>query len=80
MRVRDNDLSVLAYANGFTLWHYRTSFGEEPACPGFFAPAARLFNVGDLIVIGPAEGNPGGVYQVGSTDSAEVAIRPLALA
>jgi hypothetical protein len=42
MAYRSKDLSALAYANGFTLWHYRTSdaaadspglrFIETPVC------------------------------------------------
>lgn len=45
------DLSVLAYANGFTLWHYRT--GEQrPETPAdFFDDAADMMAVGDLIMI-----------------------------
>jgi hypothetical protein len=47
------DLSVLAYANGFTLWHYKA--GQDPlydVCePGFFNEAADLLAAGDLIMI-----------------------------
>lgn len=48
------ELSVLAYANGFTLWHYRTT---DPAAallaPGgsYFAAADELLRPGDQIVL-----------------------------
>ena len=32
------ELSVLAYANGFTLWHYRTS-ADDLLTPGYFDSA-----------------------------------------
>ena len=37
------DLSVLAYANGFTLWHYKTA-GTLAAtgAPGYFAEAGDI--------------------------------------
>jgi len=40
------NLSVLAYSNGFTIWHYKgaNKFGEE-----FFAPVANLLNIGDIV-------------------------------
>lgn len=46
------NLSVLAYANGFTLWHYRTT---DQLCdvlaPGYFAPARDMLRVDDRIMI-----------------------------
>jgi hypothetical protein len=52
------NLSVLAYANGFTLWHYR-GFGQTLAAtaePGFFADAADMMAEGDLLMISAADG------------------------
>ncbi len=44
-----SDLSVLAYANNFTLWHYKTIDADvTPA--GYFDNAADMMNPGDLII------------------------------
>jgi hypothetical protein len=52
------NLSVLAYANGFTLWHYKA--GTEPlaatAAPGYFADAADLMAPGDMVLFSATEG------------------------
>ena len=51
MAVDPNRLSVLAYARGFTLWHYRApGRARELARPGFFDPASELLRSGDLII------------------------------
>jgi len=46
------ELSVLAYANGFTHWHYRS---PDPLAaiisPGYFAPAAEMLRAGDQITL-----------------------------
>ena len=47
-----SDLSVLAYANNFTLWHYTTvdnSTAVEAA--SYFNNASDMMNVGDLIIV-----------------------------
>lgn len=55
------ELSVLAYANGFTLWHYRSADRAQellgPA-PGYFAAADELLRPGDQILLSLAR--PGG--------------------
>ena len=54
------ELSILAYANGFTLWHYRTTDAAsalleretgDPDYIGYFAPACDLLRRGDLILV-----------------------------
>jgi hypothetical protein len=57
------NLSVLAYAQGFTLWHYRANVptlastlvpaasAEEVAAPGFFDPAADMLAQGDMLLV-----------------------------
>jgi hypothetical protein len=52
------NLSVLAYAQGFTLWHYKA-----PACsldslarPGFFDHAADMFAAGDMLMLSARDG------------------------
>lgn len=65
MAFNSRDLSVLAYANGFTLWHYRTADGTENLTaepqPGvatpYFAGADELLREGDQIVVNLQGGN-----------------------
>jgi hypothetical protein len=56
MALNLRNLSVLAYANGFTLWHYKA--GAEPhdkvCAPGFFADAADLLTPGDQMILSGA--------------------------
>lgn len=45
------DLSVLAYANGFTLWHYTTTDTAVTVdTAGYFNDAADMVRVGDMIL------------------------------
>lgn len=48
MAYKFRDLSVLAYANGFTLWHYTTPDIIDD--PGYFDPAADMLRRGDIII------------------------------
>ncbi len=53
------NLSVLAYANGFTLWHY--SAGTESSAvvgDGFFDDARDLVSAGDIVMV---SGDAGGL-------------------
>ncbi len=52
------NLSVLAYANGFTLWHYKAGNDNlaEASNPGYFADAADLMAEGDMVMLSAAEG------------------------
>jgi len=43
------DLSVLAYANNFTLWHYKT-IDSAVTGTGYFNKASDMMNVNDLII------------------------------
>lgn len=49
MSFQSNDLSVLAYANCFTLWHYTTP-DEDVTTSGYFDNAADMLRVNDLII------------------------------
>jgi hypothetical protein len=52
------NLSVLAYANGFTLWHYKAD-GDSLArvqAPDFFADAADMLANGDMMMVSADEG------------------------
>ena len=52
------NLSVLAYANGFTLWHYkamRTPI-ETVIEQGYFRPAEDMISTGDIIMVSTSDG------------------------
>ena len=54
MAFSNRDLSVLAYANGFTLWHYssRTDTLETISNQaGYFDKVWTLMHTGDIIII-----------------------------
>lgn len=52
------NLSVLAYANGFTLWHYKASTddGRAPRTPRFFAEAGDMLAAGDMVLVSAPDG------------------------
>jgi len=51
MAYASKDLSVLAYANGFTLWHYTTiDLAADVDTTGYFNGASDMLRVGDIIV------------------------------
>jgi hypothetical protein len=47
------NLSVLAYANGFTLWHYKAAGDAHEAArsSGFFDRAGDMLAAGDMIMV-----------------------------
>jgi hypothetical protein len=47
------NLSVLAYANGFTLWHYKAAGDDQTsvAAPRFFNDAGDMLASGDLVMV-----------------------------
>lgn len=51
MAYLSKDLSVLAYANGFTLWHYTTvDLSTDVDTAGYFNSASDMLRVGDMIM------------------------------
>ena len=52
------NLSVLAYANGFTLWHYKAELDDHHNVgnPGFFAEAADMMSAGDMVMVSAPDG------------------------
>jgi hypothetical protein len=52
------NLSVLAYAQGFTLWHYRAGGARlsDVTAPGYFDAACDMMAVGDMVMLSSAEG------------------------
>jgi hypothetical protein len=72
------NLSVLAYANGFTLWHYKAGRDQltQVEARDFFADAADMLAEGDMLMISAADG--GRVMCVAPGIAGEVATAPLA--
>jgi hypothetical protein len=52
------NLSVLAYANGFTLWHYKAGADnlDEVGKAGFFSDAEDMLVGGDIMMVSAADG------------------------
>lgn len=52
------NLSVLAYANGFTLWHYKSGKDrlDTVGSGNYLADAADMLTAGDLIMTTAADG------------------------
>lgn len=73
------NLSVLAYAQGFTLWHYKAAGGQlaDAAAPGFFDPAGDMLATGDMLLVSAADGGRV-LFVAASSDNAGVATAPLA--
>ncbi|MCM1294113.1 MAG: hypothetical protein NC311_00945 [Muribaculaceae bacterium] len=52
MAFQNKNLSVIAYANGFTLWHYSaTETLATIVASGYFDNVKTLMNTGDIIII-----------------------------
>ena len=52
------NLSVLAYANGFTLWHYKAEPDDfkHVGHSGFFAGADDILSTGDMMMVSAVGG------------------------
>ena len=70
------NLSVLAYANGFTLWHYKAGPDHlrDLAQRDFFAPAAEMLAVGDIMLVSADDGTR--ILAVGANGASGVTLRP----
>ena len=52
MAFANKNLSVIAYANGFTLWHYSAAETSDTICAsGYFNDVKTLMNTGDIVII-----------------------------
>lgn len=58
MALAIRNLSVLAYANGFTLWHYKSVKDrlETVTSGNYLGDASDMLTAGDLIMITAADG------------------------
>jgi hypothetical protein len=80
MAYNPSKLSVLAYANGFTLWHYSTSDSAAAAdTAGYFNKAADMLRTGDMILVNvETGGTPGaGLFVVAANQGASVDVTNL---
>ena len=56
MAFQNKKLSVIAYANGFTLWHYAANETMEAiSTSGYFNNVITLMNTGDIIIINASD-------------------------
>lgn len=52
MAFQNKELSVIAYANGFTLWQYRTDEEMDYVlCKKYFAQVKDLMHKGDILIV-----------------------------
>ena len=75
-----NSLSVLAYANGFTLWHYKTGDSSTTADDaGYFNGAADMVRVGDMILANVDNGGTpaAGIFLITSNTGSHVDVSNL---
>ncbi len=75
-----SELSVLAYANGFTLWHYTTAdTATDVTADGYFDTAAGQLRVGDVILANQDTGNTPNtsIYTVTGASGGDVTIASL---
>ena len=57
MAFQNKNLSVIAYANGFTLWHYKANETLTAiTTSGYFSSVNTLMNSGDIILINGSNG------------------------
>ena len=57
MAFQNKNLSVIAYANGFTLWHYKENATLATiTASGYFSSLKTLMNSGDIILINGSNG------------------------
>ena len=57
MAFQNKNLSVIAYANGFTLWHYSSSAEtlSTITANGYFNSVKTLMNIGDIVIINASD-------------------------
>ena len=75
MAYASSDLSVLAYANNFTLWHY-TTVDASVTTAGYLDNAVDMLRVNDLIIANvDTDGTPATTfYVVTGNDGSSVTI------
>ena len=76
MSFQTMDLSVLAYANNFTLWHYTTK-DTDITMGGYFDKARDMLRVNDLIIANvDTNGAPATIfYVVSGNDNSGITVK-----
>ena len=85
MAFDSQNLSVLAYANGFTLWHYKSTADTLATLTGsgYFNNASDMLRLGDTLTLQDSgddvaairvAGNSGGVVSIAHTPAQSAAI------
>ena len=80
MAYQSKDLSVLAYANGFTLWHYTTADAAATVdTTGYFNAASTMLRIGDIIVanLDTAATLKGGMFLVSANSGGVVDVNDM---
>ncbi|MGZ8409429.1 MAG: hypothetical protein ACXWVS_05825 [Hyphomicrobium sp.] len=80
MAYNAKNLSVLAYANGFTLWHYGTTDTAAVVdTAGYFDSAADMLRAGDMIIgnVATASSPQAGIFVVRSITGGVVNVSDL---
>ncbi|MBC8337140.1 MAG: hypothetical protein H8E39_00475 [Alphaproteobacteria bacterium] len=80
MAFNAKDLSVLAYANGFTLWHYTTTdLSTDVDTSGYLNDATDIVRVGDMILANADTGGTpaSGIYLVNANTGGVVDLSDL---
>lgn len=79
MSMDSKNLSVLAYSNGFTLWHYKSTDAKTVVeTSGYFNKVSNIFNVGDVIFASLGETSTDmTIYVVSSVESGVVSVSNL---
>lgn len=54
----NRNMSVIAFANGFTLWQYKSNSDslEQVECAGYFDKIVTLMAIGDIVIISARDG------------------------
>lgn len=75
MSYKPNDLSVLSYANGFTLWHYVTDDPRaDVEAEGYFDKAAAMLRPSDVIMTSLRAAKAVAFYLVGPVAAGVVSL------
>lgn len=80
MAFQSKNLSVLAYANGFTLWHYTSpDTAADVDTAGYFNDAAEMVRVGDMVLANAdTDGTPAsGIFLVNANAAGVVDVADL---
>lgn len=84
MAYNPRSLSVIGYANGFTLWHYATPDpAADTTAAGYFDKAGDMLRVGDFIFANSAAGAAvpqHGILVVAANQNGAVSVAALAAA